>query len=325
MRLALWRLEAGLLWSVWAASSVLGPERASALGRRAMQWLGPRLRHHPKLLRNLQAAFPDWPAERIAAVARDAWGQVGRVITEYPHLVAISDAPERLELVSHVDIRPMVSGERPAIFVAAHLANWELSVASARRADVPLTGIYSPQQNPVIHDMLQRRRAALGCRLLPKRSSVHALVAELKAGRSIGVLMDQRYDEGDTVPFFDRPAPVALAPAMLAARLGLPLIPVRIERLEGTRFRVTLFEAIEPDPARGGTREIARDMTARVYARFEAWIRERPEQWLCIKHRWPNVRKKKWQVKIAKNPRLGRGLPRPTAAAGKLGRVRPSP
>jgi lauroyl/myristoyl acyltransferase len=31
-------------------------------------------------------------------------------------------------------------------------------------------------------------------------------------------------------------------------------------------------------------------MTQRVNARFEQWIRERPEQWQCTKRRWPRER-----------------------------------
>jgi KDO2-lipid IV(A) lauroyltransferase len=322
VRRALWRLEAGLLAAIWGVSRLLGPDRASALACRLMRVAGPRLRHHPKLRRNLKAAFPDWTPEQIERTARAAWGQVGRVIAEFPHLERIcAKESDRIEVVSHCDLEPMRSGARPAVFVAAHQANWELAGATGRLTGVPLAVIYSPQRNTVLHGMMQRCREALHCRFVPKKSSAHALLSEIKAGRSIGVLMDQRYDDGDSVPFFGRSAPVALAPAMIAARMGLPLVPVRIERLEGCHFRVTVQAPIEPDRSLGSAREIARDMTSRVYVHFEQWIRERPEQWLCIKHRWPNLRKPKWQAKLAKNPRLAGGrepaaAPRPAELDG---------
>ena len=87
---------------------------------------------------------------------------------------------------------------------------------------------------------------------------------------------------------------------------GLPLVPVRVVRLQGCHFRIEVEPEIEPDRNLGGAREIARDMTRRVYRRFEAWIGEHPEQWLCTKRRWPDLRKSKWQAKLASNPRLVR-------------------
>jgi KDO2-lipid IV(A) lauroyltransferase len=319
---ALAGVEAGLLWLVWAISRRLGPDRGPALGQRLLRFLGPHLRLHAKLCRNLGAAFPDWSAARVGAVARAAWGQIGQVMAEYPHLETItgSEAATRLDVVSYADVARVRTGERPAIFVSAHLGNWELAAAAAKVLHLPLTVIYSPQRNGTIDRMLQRARAALACGMLPKQASIHALMAEIKAGRSIGVLMDQRYDEGDTVPFFGRPAPVALAPAMLAARLDLAFIPARVERLEGTHFRITLFAEIRPDPTRGSVRDVARDMTARAYALFESWIRERPEQWLCVKLRWPDFESEKWRAKLAKNPRLAAAAaPAPAAVTKPLG------
>ena len=106
-------------------------------------------------------------------------------------------------------------------------------------------------------------------------------------GGGVGVLLDQRYDEGEPVPFFGHPTPSGLAPAMLALKLGIDYVPMRVERLNKARFRFTFHDAVEPDPGKGDARAQALDMTARAHAHFEQWIRERPEQWLCLKRRWP--------------------------------------
>ena len=91
---------------------------------------------------------------------------------------------------------------------------------------------------------------------------------------------------------------MSIGPAFLAARLQLSFVPVRVERLGGCRFRVSVDAPIEPDRSLGNPRVIARDMTARLYALFESWIRERPEQWLCTKRRWPDPRKPKRRDKL---------------------------
>ncbi|MFO1070108.1 MAG: lysophospholipid acyltransferase family protein [Geminicoccaceae bacterium] len=306
---ALERGEALLLRGLWNASGAMTPDRASELGRQLLTWLGPRMRQHRKLKRNLGTAFPGWSDDRLETTARDSWGQFGRVLAEYPHLEAIcrQGAGERIELVTHLDLEPVQRGERPCVFVSAHLGNWELAGAMGMRAGVPLSVIYSPQKNPAIDAELQRRRQALGCEFIDKTSKATVLVGALRRGRSLGIVIDQRFDESDSVPFFEHDAPAPIAPATLAARLGVPFVPVRVERLDpGCRFRITVEAPIEPDPAAGDAREIARDMTARAYARFEAWIRERPAQWLCTKRRWPDLSRRKWQEKLARNPRLVR-------------------
>ncbi len=308
---ALAHCEAGVLRAFWGGSARLSPDQAVARARSLMQLVGPRLGRHAKLVRNLATAFPNQPAEAIEALARESWGHIGQVIAEYPHLARICgpDAEARIEICSQIDLEPIRSGRRPAIFVSAHLANWEMAGAMASRAGLPLTAVYSPQQNEAIERLLQWQRQALGCSFVDKAAGAAGLVGELRRGRSLGILVDQRYDESDSVPFFGLDAPAPLGPATLAARLRVPFVPVRIERLDqGCRFRITTYPAIEPDRGAGDAREIARDMTARLYALFEAWIRERPEQWLCLKRRWPDLRRGKWREMVAENPRLMRSL-----------------
>ena len=64
---------------------------------------------------------------------------------------------------------------------------------------------------------------------------------------------------------------------------------VRIERLGQARFRLTVEEPIRPDPALASDKEQAVHMMAEVNRLFERWIRERPEQWLCMKRAWPRT------------------------------------
>jgi KDO2-lipid IV(A) lauroyltransferase len=166
-----------------------------------------------------------------------------------------------------------------------------------------MTVVHAPRADPRIQGLLERRRAALGCRFLPKEASPLALVRELRAGRSLGLLLDQRHDGGDWVSFFGRPAAVPIAPASIALKLGVPFVPARVERLGGARFRLTVEPPIEP-PRSGDPRERARDMMQRLYALFEAWIAERPEEWLCIKRRWPDPTKAKWRGRLEADGRF---------------------
>jgi KDO2-lipid IV(A) lauroyltransferase len=173
--------------------------------------------------------------------------------------------------------------------VTAHVGNWELPAAAANRQGIPVTAIYAPSRNPFVERMLRRRREALGCRLVSLDDGARPLLRELTDGRSVALVVDTRDDDGVPIPFFGLDKLTTLAPARLALRFGCELIPVRMERLNAARFRLTVHEPVRPDPALASDKDRAVQMMRDLNRLFEQWIRERPEQWLCIKRAWPKA------------------------------------
>ena len=93
-------------------------------------------------------------------------------------------------------------------------------------------------------------------------------------------------NDGTEARFFGMPAMTASAFAPLAARAKSPLIMARIERLTGSRFRVTLGTPLEvPDTGDADADHLA--LIQSVNDTLEGWVRERPEQWLWVHRRWP--------------------------------------
>jgi KDO2-lipid IV(A) lauroyltransferase len=100
------------------------------------------------------------------------------------------------------------------------------------------------------------------------------------------VLVDQKMNDGIPVPFFGRPAMTAPAVAQLALRFDCAIIPARVERLKGARFRLTAFPPIEI--AKTGNRQAdTLAIMTRINAVVEGWIRERPDLWFWLHRRWP--------------------------------------
>jgi len=289
LREALWRSEAGLARLVLACCRGLPPDAASAAGERLGRLIGPRTYKHRHVLANLSVAFPDADTAWRERTARDIWGNLGRVFAEFTFLGDLVGGrlAGRIELVDRGGLAAVADGRRPAVFVGAHLANWELSLAVCRQLGVVLTAVHAEQGNPYLDRLLARYRRQLPAHLVPVRDAARELPRALARGDSLGLLVDQRFDEGELVPFFGRPAPTAVAPARLALRFGVPFVPVRVERLDGLHCRVTVDEPLEPATGLRDRREAAFDLTARLNRLFEAWIRERPGQWLCAKRRWP--------------------------------------
>ncbi len=288
-RLLGWLLEAAAIGLLWLVCALLPLNRASALGRTLMRWLGPRLHQNKKVQRNLALAFPDRSENEIQELARDCWGNFGRVLAEYPHLRTICgrNLKRHIEVVFDGLSAAWRDAGRPAVFVSAHLANWELPAAIAVTQNIPLSAVYTPRENPLIDRMMQFYRRALGCRFATKAGGIRTLIRHLEAGRSVGIVSDQRVETAELVPFFGHNARTATMPARLALKFGYELVPVRVERIEGPRFRLTVCAPITPREDITDQQAQAFDMTRRVNEVFESWIRERPHEWHCTKRRWP--------------------------------------
>jgi KDO2-lipid IV(A) lauroyltransferase len=289
LRRARWRAEAGLLQLFWAICAVLRPATASAFGRRLFGVIGPSLGKTAHVRRNLSLAFPALGDGAREALLHEVWANAGAVLGEYPHFKAIchDDFEGHFEYVERWNLDDYRAGRRHGVFVTAHVGNWELSAAAAGRQGIPMTVIYAPSRNPFLDRLLRRRRAALGCRLVSLEEGARPLIRELSEGRSVGLVVDARDDDGLPIPFFGLDKWTTVAPARLALRFGCDLIPVRVERLGDARFRLTVHEPVGPDPALGSDKDQAIQMMREVNRLFERWIRERPPQWLCTKRAWP--------------------------------------
>jgi KDO2-lipid IV(A) lauroyltransferase len=290
LRDRLWRIEGEALARLWRGFGAGDPDAASERGERLMRRLGPHLRKHQHVLFNLETAFPHWSRIQVEATAPRVWGTLGRVLAEYACLDRICDpAQNRVRVVDLGGVAAVRASGRPAIFVATHLANWNLLPAAALLSDIALSVVYRRQSNPAIESLMDGWRSALGCGFLEVGEASRGMLRELQRGRSVGLLMDQRYDRGAKVPFFGVPATTTLVPARLAPRFGVPLIPARIERRQGAHFLITVHRPVTP--AGGQDPDAAAlDMTRQVNELFARWITAAPDQWLCVKRRWPRPR-----------------------------------
>ena len=289
-RKVIWGAEYALLSVFWGLSAVLPVRVASAIGHRLIWFCAPRLPKFGHSVRNLSIAFPDKSKAEIATLARQTWATTGRVLAEYPHMRKLSTRPaeQGTDMLVDSEVEALIAAGKPIMCVTAHVGNWELAAGTvAHRLGVPLSVVYSPQQNPYIARRMLKMRQSLGCGLIEKRSAVRGSLTALSKGRSVGMLIDTRADEGEPIRFFGFDAMTSLVPARLALRTEVPVVPVRVVRYDGTRFRVHLQKPIHVDRTSGNDRETARLLTASIMAHYETWITEQPGHWLCSKRRWP--------------------------------------
>ena len=217
------------------------------------------------------------------------WRHLGRVAAEYPHLHRFSvDAPGgRIELVGRAHLDEARRSATGGIFFSGHIGNWEVSVLPLEQSGLSVTAVYRAANNPIVDRMISRFRSAVMQHRVPKgHDGIRELMRTLGAGKHAALLVDQKLNTGISVPFFGRDAMTGTAVATFALRYGCPIWPVRVERLSGVSFRVTVYPKLAT-PQEGTREERIRTVTVTINRVLEDWIRERPEQWLWLHRRWP--------------------------------------
>jgi KDO2-lipid IV(A) lauroyltransferase len=270
-------------------------DAASALGGAVARAIGPRLGVTRRARRNLTRIFPEMKPAEVERVIREMWDNLGRVAAEMPHLPRIkvldedaAPGPRRVEAHGVEHARAARDGERPVIFFTAHIGNWEIAPLVSSRLGLPLHVVYRSANNPWADRLfLTGRREVVGG-LIPKGAEgARMMLKALQAGEALGMLVDQKMNDGITVPFMGRDAMTAPALAQLALKFDCVVLPAWVERKGGAYYRLI----IEPplDLPRSGDRHAdIRALTTAVNAKMEAWIRKCPGQWLWLHQRWPD-------------------------------------
>lgn len=247
--------------------------------------LGPFIKSSRWGRRNLELVFPEKSPAWREAVLKDCWENFGRLVGEFPRLQEIRPG-HRLEVIGAEYIQEMRDSGKGVIFASGHLGNWEILSQLAWQEGCPLTMIYRPANNRIVDDLFTRARRHMYRAMLPKgMAGTRRLVHALRQGEHLGMLIDQKMNDGEPAMLFGHPAMTSPAVAQLAIRYDAPIIMTRCQRLNGARFRIT----VEPPyyPTRTGAFDA--DATAclnYLHGRLESWIRDDPKQWFWLHRRW---------------------------------------
>jgi len=242
-----------------------------------------RLSRHRReiILFNLGLAYPDLTSEEREGMALRVAQYFGRALFGTLRLQRMT--PEKLvRLVSiegreHMDAA--VKSGRGCFFLSAHVGAWEVAALfGGLHLPDGVSFVNRPLDNPLLEAELDAFRLQFGNRALGKNAALRSMLGEIKAGRSIGILIDQKTrlrDGGINVPFFGHPARTHTILARIVLKTQTPVIPTFAYAESGGRYTL-VFGApvpVEPDD------DVVR-LTTRYSVVTEAAIRRRPEQWL---------------------------------------------
>ncbi len=285
------RLEYGLVLAISLIIRALPLKMATGFSASAWRFIAPKTRRHRRALKNLQKAMPEKSQSEREAIALGMWDNLGRVMAETFVLDRLIKDPSRFEFENPALVSRYRDKMGPVVIAAPHMGNWEVAVLPLHAINARPAGVYRIVENPYVDRWLRNKRSALypGGLFASKSdegmATVMRIATHLRGGGALGMLADLVDWKGVQVPFFGHMMWATVAPAWLARRAGTRLFVGRCIRVgKESRFKITCKELKAPRTDKPD--EDIRAMTAAIQREFEAWIRERPEQWMWSNKRW---------------------------------------
>jgi Kdo2-lipid IVA lauroyltransferase/acyltransferase len=241
-------------------------------------------------MRNLAMVFPEKSEAERAAILRGVFTSLGRQLAELCQFPGYT--PENVDRVVDYDglenYQRAYARGKGVLFLTAHFGGWELSAFTHSLRGHWLHVVMRPMDNPYLDRMLQQYRTMHGNKVVPKDDFVRGLLAAMKAGETVGILMDTNMTppQGIFVDFFGIPACTASGLARIALRTDAAVVPgftIWDDSLKKYRLRF--------DPALEliRTGDLEADIisnTQRFTKVIEDYVRKYPEQWLWVHRRW---------------------------------------
>jgi KDO2-lipid IV(A) lauroyltransferase len=289
------KAEAALVRAALGLFRALPPATASRLGGGVAKAIGPLIPVSKVADRNLQAAMPELDAASRKKIVAQVWENLGSTVAELAqigNLHETASGPGYYVTGWDEHVAPALPKDGPTIFLTGHIGNWEIIPPATYGRGVDIAFIYRAASNSLVNDIILGLREANFQRkvtMFPKGGTgARQAYAHMMRGKNLGLLMDQKLDNGIAVPFFGRPAMTGTALASFALKFKCPVFPVRAVREGPARLHV-IYEAPMTLPDSGDKERDVLAMTTDMNNILERWIRETPGAWLWLHRRWPKT------------------------------------
>ena len=94
-------------------------------------------------------------------------------------------------------------------------------------------------------------------------------------------MIDQRVSEGESINLFNHPALTTTLPAQLALKYDIKIIPVSIERLNQSGFKITFNKPVDSKKFNNKY-----EITSYLNKELEKMIIKNPNEWIWTHNRW---------------------------------------
>ena len=242
-----------------------------------MYYLMPSRRRVARI--NLKQAYPDYSSQKIEALSKKAFKNLGISIFEMG--IAWFETSETLKQRCQIEgkehLDKAMANNKGVILLTGHFTSLEMGARLIGFYTKKYNGVFKQARNPLFNAIMVHYRSKFGDELFDNKNA-RGITRGLKNGHATWFAPDQDFRWQETVfsPFLGGIASTLTATAKLARITGAPLLPFYPVRLEkGKGFKLIVLPPLQDFP----TGDIQADC-ARVNKTIEAMIHDNPEQYL---------------------------------------------
>lgn len=241
-------------------------------------------------LRNLRLAFPEKTEAEREAILRVEYRNLGYLMAEFckmPRYTA-EGASRFIRYEGLENYQRARERGKGVLVLTGHLGAWELSSFYHSLMGMPMGMVIRRLDNPLVDAFVNRVRCMHGNRVIHKDDFARGLIASMRAGETVGILMDTNMTppQGVFVPYFGVPACTASGMARIALKTGAAVVPGFLLWEDAEKKYVLRFGEELTVVNTGDAEADAVTNTARFTGAIEEYVRRYPEQWLWMHRRW---------------------------------------
>lgn len=239
-------------------------------------------------LDNLKAANL-WTSPEVRRIGASMARNMGQNAVEFLRLPSLTkdnmDKHIQWSGLEHLDNALKLN--KGVFILTAHLGNWDLVASAYSLKGYQVNLITKHLKIEFLNRFWMAARDQKNITQIYREGAVKEIITALKRNELMGFILDQHTHKSDgvLVDFFGRPAWTTPGLAVLAQRLGAPVVPSFIIRQTDGTHRVFIEPAI-PFVEKESQSETIRYNT-QVYTNcLERYIRQYPNQWIWMHRRW---------------------------------------
>lgn len=267
-------LAIGRILPFWLRGKMFG-----LLGKLIVMYL-PKARK--RVHRGLITVFPGLSKKEINSITKKVGCNTALTLSE---LLMNDDYKKRKKLISadgegFETLKEAKSNGQGAIIVSAHFGQWEAIRHHLAENNMETGAVYRKNNNPFYERLFLKSIKYGGLPIIARGGKGNInMIRHLKKGGFFALLVDQDSHSGKQIKFLGQDARTTTAPAEMALRYDLPLVPVfAVRQANGQNIKLEYEEAI--------IHTDAITMTNEINDRISARIQKNPDQWYWLHNRW---------------------------------------
>jgi len=234
---------------------------------------------------NIKKVFPKIDQENLNRITKEMWNNYGRIFAEYMFIKDFRTGKlgSKIEIEGQEILDKVKKLNKPVVFISGHFGNFELMAMHIEKVGINLSAIYRPLNNIFLNKIMERIRKKYICKNQIKKGigGMKKLIKLKKNNYSTALMIDQRVSEGIISNFFNYGALTTTIPAQLIKKFDIPIIPIFIQRINDTNFKITI-----KNPLNFSKENSTKYITDELNMILEEMIINKPEHWIWSHDRW---------------------------------------